>query len=219
MGTPGATQQPVEKLVLTPQHRIVGREVLKLEPEHAVEPDAGWQEYEEPPLVLRDEAEPEQSDDANEDETPAPFVLEHAARSQPSRTDVTELTAKIAALESAIARTVDQWEPDDIGRDAYAGTRLPAMEWPENVDLDATGEPLAVSKTAPVPSTTADSAAEEALEVALEEQVIDEETLRALVGEIVRAELQGALGERITRNVRKLVRREIHRVLIAQRLE
>jgi hypothetical protein len=48
---------------------------------------------------------------------------------------------------------------------------------------------------------------------------IDEETLRLMVVEIVRQELQGALGERITRNVRKLVRREIHRMLISQELD
>ena len=42
---------------------------------------------------------------------------------------------------------------------------------------------------------------------------IDEEALRGLIVGIVREELQGALGERITRNVRKLVRREIYRAL------
>ncbi|MEP4247387.1 hypothetical protein [Tateyamaria sp.] len=52
-----------------------------------------------------------------------------------------------------------------------------------------------------------------------EEDVLDEETLRELVSEIVREELQGALGERITRNVRKLVRREIHRAMAAQDLD
>lgn len=41
----------------------------------------------------------------------------------------------------------------------------------------------------------------------------DEEAMRQLVMEIVREELQGKLGERITRNVRKMVRREIHRAL------
>ncbi|MGR3549535.1 hypothetical protein [Pseudooceanicola sp.] len=46
--------------------------------------------------------------------------------------------------------------------------------------------------------------------------LLDESMLRDLVSEIVRQELQGALGERITRNVRKLVRREIHRALTAQ---
>lgn len=48
--------------------------------------------------------------------------------------------------------------------------------------------------------------------------VLDEEALRDMVSEIVRQELQGALGERITRNVRKLVRREIQRALTAHDL-
>lgn len=48
---------------------------------------------------------------------------------------------------------------------------------------------------------------------------LDEDALRDLVADIVRQELQGALGERITRNVRKLVRREIHRALASQDLE
>ncbi|WP_010138838.1 hypothetical protein [Oceanicola sp. S124] len=45
---------------------------------------------------------------------------------------------------------------------------------------------------------------------------LDEQILRDMVSEIVRQELQGALGERITRNVRKLVRREIQRALQSQ---
>lgn len=49
--------------------------------------------------------------------------------------------------------------------------------------------------------------------------ILDEESLRDMVSEIVRQELQGALGERITRNVRKLVRREIHRALTSQEFE
>ena len=51
-----------------------------------------------------------------------------------------------------------------------------------------------------------------------EAAVIDEEMLRDLISEIVRQELQGALGERITRNVRRLVRREIQRALSAHDL-
>jgi len=51
------------------------------------------------------------------------------------------------------------------------------------------------------------------------EAIIDEDTLRDMVSEIVRQELQGALGERITRNVRKLVRREIHRALTSQEFD
>ncbi|MGB0799195.1 MAG: hypothetical protein ACPGRD_07740, partial [Planktomarina sp.] len=42
---------------------------------------------------------------------------------------------------------------------------------------------------------------------------LDVELLRELVVDTIREELQGVLGERITRNVRKLVRREIQRAV------
>ena len=48
---------------------------------------------------------------------------------------------------------------------------------------------------------------------------LDEDALRALVSEIVRQELTGPMGERITRNVRKLVRREIYRILSSQEFD
>jgi hypothetical protein len=51
-----------------------------------------------------------------------------------------------------------------------------------------------------------------------DDAVIDEAALREIISEVLREELQGALGERITRNVRKLVRREIQRVMSAQDL-
>ena len=48
---------------------------------------------------------------------------------------------------------------------------------------------------------------------------IDEDALRDLVADVVRQELTGPLGERITRNVRKLVRREIYRILSSQEFD
>lgn len=48
---------------------------------------------------------------------------------------------------------------------------------------------------------------------------IDEDALRDMVAEVVRKELQGPMGERITRNVRKLVRREIYRILSSQEFD
>ena len=54
---------------------------------------------------------------------------------------------------------------------------------------------------------------------AAEEAVLDEGMLRELVIEVIRQELQGALGERITRNVRKLVRAEIHRAIAGREFE
>ncbi len=46
---------------------------------------------------------------------------------------------------------------------------------------------------------------------------IDIDMLRDMVSEIIREELRGTLGERITRNLRQLVRREIERALEAER--
>jgi hypothetical protein len=53
----------------------------------------------------------------------------------------------------------------------------------------------------------------------IDTRVLEEEVLRRIVAEAVREELQGALGERITRNVRKLVRREIRLVLAVDELD
>ena len=46
----------------------------------------------------------------------------------------------------------------------------------------------------------------------------DEEAMRLLISRMIRDELQGDLGERITRNVRKLVRREVQRALTSKDL-
>lgn len=47
--------------------------------------------------------------------------------------------------------------------------------------------------------------------------ILDEEALRGVVNSIVREELQGEMGDRISRNLRKLVRREIALVLREER--
>ena len=48
---------------------------------------------------------------------------------------------------------------------------------------------------------------------------IDQASLHPLVAALIREELQGELGERITRNVRKLVRQELQRALTVRELE
>jgi hypothetical protein len=62
-------------------------------------------------------------------------------------------------------------------------------------------------------------AAEEAAEAAGNITELDEDMLREIVRDIIREELQGTLGEKITRNVRKLVRAEINRALITDDLD
>ena len=47
--------------------------------------------------------------------------------------------------------------------------------------------------------------------------ILDEESLRGVINAIVREELQGELGDRIARNLRKLIRREIAQMLDARK--
>lgn len=51
------------------------------------------------------------------------------------------------------------------------------------------------------------------------DEMFDEEALRDFVASVIREELQGTLGERITRNVRRLVRREVQRAMTLKDFE
>jgi hypothetical protein len=167
-------------LVLTQNYRVSEPELLTLTPEQQVV-----------------------SDGTGDSGPSAPKSAHQSSR------EVEDLIAKIAALETAIADTVDQWEPDDTGRGPYAGTASPVMAWPAP-ETRATPRP---EVAAPAESDRADPAEDVA-----EEQVVDEAVLRALVAEIVREELQGELGQRLSRNVRKVIRQEVQRALAAQAL-
>lgn len=140
-----------------------------------------------------------------------------------------DLTAKLAALETAVSGIAQEFEPDGDEAAAYGASAVPAMAWEDDVELDAKGVPVSAPEIEQAASAEPEAAPSQdvpdghnaALAAAFggDDQLMDEEALRDLVSEIVRAELQGALGERITRNVRKLVRREIHRALTAQELD
>lgn len=266
------------------------------------------------------EAETDDIDDVEFDD--AGFADMGLAQEGPH--DTSSLTAKIAALETAIGSIRQEWDPDDAGTDDYAGGRAPKLDWEDDVALDGKGSPVSTPKVAepkhndgadfeveaeaemdvkpakaspigevnlealsgsetlygvdpdsaaaisdeeraefkrhhvtprfsvetalqdaivdtPLDAETAETAepapemeaadpwedqedlddpaighAESGLD--LDSELIDEAALQDLVSDIVRKELQGALGERITRNVRKLVRREIQRALAANNI-
>ena len=158
-----------------------------------------------------------------------------------------ELTARVAGFEEAVAARDDGWEPDgeDPEDDNAAKPLEEALPWQDADAEDDTSADLVedaeiVSPTEgldpfepeedddPVAETpVSDEPAAAGVNAFLAEEdplgdeaaILDEEALRDLVTEIVRQELQGSLGERITRNVRKLVRREINRALSTQELE
>jgi hypothetical protein len=48
---------------------------------------------------------------------------------------------------------------------------------------------------------------------------LDEDTLRELIRDVLREELQGQMGERITRNIRKLVRAELARAVTLRNID
>ncbi|MEM6578301.1 MAG: hypothetical protein AAF678_07405 [Pseudomonadota bacterium] len=150
-----------------------------------------------------------------------------------------ELEARIAEVEAAVAARDDQWEPDGSEPDADAPPPISSIPWLRTGDRADTTE---TEPTAPDQNETAQSPApvspvpaqSEGRTVSqpspadqgdgegqwyAEDTVLDEAALRDLVSEIVRQELQGSLGERITRNVRKLVRREIHRAMMGHDFE
>lgn len=106
---------------------------------------------------------------------------------------------------------------DDSGAEAEETSAPDAelVEVEENFSADDY-ETAALDMAEAIPETADFSDPEEA---PLRDFLVDEEMLRNLVSEIVRQELQGPLGERITRNVRKLVRREIMRALASQDME
>lgn len=124
-----------------------------------------------------------------------------------------DLTDKIRALEDAVSRNAQaNWELDDAPEQsaAQSGEEEPQpMVW-RDLEED---QPLNAQPQDEFEPYLAAVAVDE------DEALLDEEALREMVSEIVRQELQGVLGERITRNVRKLVRREIQRALSAQELE
>lgn len=171
------------------------------------------------------------------EDDPAP-----AMAAEPRSLDRSTLESTIAELEAAIADTAEEWEPD-------GSEDMPVMDWDNAPEAGmffssrfASGGPVEEAEVAADDEDESDEVAEkfeaaeafyaegdieepedplnEKLTAYLEQDdVLDEETLREMVAEIVRQELQGPLGERITRNVRKLVRREIYRALAEQGFE
>ncbi|APX23839.1 MAG: hypothetical protein CML50_13495 [Rhodobacteraceae bacterium] len=128
------------------------------------------------------------------------------------------LSGKIAALEALLARRAgaSAMDTEDEGPNAaFVHRPQPPLEWedhdpehgPAVDEADASPVGAASQEQERLPATESQTA------------LVDEVQLQQMVSDMIRQELQGALGERITRNVRKLVRREIHRMLLTRDLD
>ena len=134
-------------------------------------------------------------------EKPEPFVLrpEMNAKTEPKKTEATEEDIVDKAEKVSHTEDVTQIESTATFQD-ISPDDVEEIVIPENTEDDE----IALGNAQD--DQTAD-------------QFVDEEALREIVSEMVRAELQGDLGDRITRNVRKLVRREIHHALATRDFE
>jgi len=160
---------------------------------------------------------------------PAPDTTPDAADLLPAP-DLRGLEATIAELEAAVSASGSVFEPDGTEAAQGTGSNVTALyatpSFAHNAAAEAKGAKPALSAAQPPQDEAAARATPEPARTAgdedadddLFETIIDEATLRILVAQIVREELHGQLGERITLQVRKLVRSEIARVLDSKNL-
>lgn len=141
----------------------------------------------------------------------------------PAEDDLAELASVPA--EDEVAERASVPAEDDL-----AQVEGPGPAAADAAEVVLTGIPTAAEEAAAAvlsyegpgaDAATIDAPAEDDIGLfgADEDAVIDMDMLRDLVAEVIREELQGPLGERITRNVRKLVRQEIARALEAQKFD
>ncbi|MFN5999482.1 MAG: hypothetical protein ACK47C_12285 [Paracoccaceae bacterium] len=140
---------------------------------------------------------------ASWDQTPGEWVEDDPIPFIPLRRRAEHLAARLAAGE--VGDTPKVSAEDEVAETADA-TPSPAMDAPI-AEATKSG-----AGTAPMASELLD---EDGTPLA----VLDEAALQEIVRQTLRQELQGDLGERITRNVRKLVRAEINRALMARDLD
>lgn len=192
-------------------------------------------------LVAERDAD-EQTEQPDPNAGAAAGALDFANGTQPID-EALSIEDKIAALEAIISGTEPDFELDGSEEGDNAARAGRSLPWPEAVDTPQTvqksglPDPEQETQTASfedakpsfedahadlveaAKAEIEESATAIALHVSDTAAVMDEDALRELVSEIVREQLQGPLGERITRNVRKLVRREIYRAMASNELD
>jgi len=163
--------------------------------------------------------------------TPA-LRVEETASATPRQRPVSEpagwsLEDRIAELEAAVGERPDEWEPDGSedadqerpSRFVFQHRPVPAGERAAQSLRPAEAGPVPPPQAAEalaMPVKEPESDIGDGFDIADDDRLPDEDALRDLVAEIVRQELTSDLGQRVTRNIRKLVRREIRRALAAR---
>jgi hypothetical protein len=161
--------------------------------------------------------------------TPSQIVNDQAPDADPAGPTAVEFgamaaTTEVAAAEVtvALAEAVAEAGMDEVGADAAS----------EDAGAEAAAEEAVVAETLAESTASGPAQAEPRLGV-LELSaadlltdgegnpltVLDEAALQLIIRQLIREELKGVLGEKITQSVRKLVRAEINRALAAHSLD
>jgi hypothetical protein len=205
-----AEPEPAEPEPAAPalHERVAVLEAAVSEGAEEFEPDGS----EVTPSAYLSEPLPELAEDAAEPEAEAAAEPE-AVEVWPDTASETELAT---APEEATAPD-EPVAPDDatVAAEAIAPD---ALAEPEAAPEAAAAEEAAMDweeEPQPLPrfAHRAEAEAGPGLFEEPEADELDEEALREMIREVIREELQGSLGERITRNLRKLVRAEVNRAL------
>lgn len=155
-----------------------------------------------------EEVSVEEVAEADSAEAEAPLLLNRG----PS--DGLPIDRKISSLSAAVSRAEEEYEAEE--GDMFGGISKMPLPWAEthpNDPLSGRDDSVELRE-----DDFEDEAIEDQDNAEGTLAGLNEEMLRAMVAQIVREELQGDMGERITRNVRKLIRREINRALAIQDL-
>ncbi|PUB12153.1 hypothetical protein [Yoonia sediminilitoris] len=148
----------------------------------------------------------------------------------PQTEELAGLDATLAELEAAVTKQPEDWEADEgetIDNEDWAVSAFAAPE--ATSFFEDTDSPDTSDGEEPIQADTTEDAVfaadgtfqpDDELKAFFPEggSRIDQAALRELIVEIVHEELTGEVGERISRNVRKLVRREINQMLAARKL-
>ncbi len=174
---------------------------------------------------------PEMSDEASE----AVAAGDELAGDHGPEAEMPELAAEALAAPEAPEEAFAAPDADETAEAAFAEAApldrpeavddaVTEADLPDTADRAPEGDPMpaaAMAGAAAMAAEAADEGEEDGLDLFSQddEAIIDMEMLRDLISDVIREELQGPLGERITRNVRKLVRQEIARALETQKFE
>lgn len=215
--SPAVAELAASKLILTPALRVVTDEAPA--PQTSAPAPEAWDDGEVAAFVnVEDDA-------VLEDDTGWQTTADVVPLNRAEEAPVAELAAMAEPTPEVAAEPAAEAEP--MAWDADARADFVAPEWHDALPEEAKAEAASVDEAADpaFDAVWADAAEAEVLRQLAEDgpmaqaapsdddMVYEENLLRDLVRDIIREELQGALGERITRNVRKLVRAEIARAV------